>query len=210
MNCAGNSRKGSKTQESPQVTALPRSPERPVPSPDPWTPDCTQSCTPRLSHPLINSTQHHFLHSLTVPNLGGFCWRQRAEVLPWQRASERQQPQQRRRRQVKAAALWSLQPASLCSPVKAVFGPGGARVVVFVWTWAIQPQGSAGMKTVMKALTFLENHWVCDWIPSTCMVILGGGGAVAQGVNSECGRRQQTCWSHSGLRLLAGYYCLNV
>lgn len=31
-------------------------------------PDCARPQPPRRSHPLINSTQHHFLHSLTVPS----------------------------------------------------------------------------------------------------------------------------------------------
>lgn len=48
--------------------------------------------------------------------------------------------------------------SSSLPPCEGSVWPQGGRVVVFVWTWGFQPQGCGGMKTAMKALTFLENH----------------------------------------------------
>lgn len=58
-----------KSPQTPWVALCPASPQRPVFAFKwHWAPNCTRSQLPRLSHPLINSTQHHFLHSLTVPS----------------------------------------------------------------------------------------------------------------------------------------------
>lgn len=92
------------------------------------------STTPAFSHPLINSTQHHFLHSLTVPSLC-VCvcvLASEARIPPMPvmaEVGEREVAEEHIREQTaagpKAAALWSppgglRQPqplfAPLCSP----------------------------------------------------------------------------------------------
>lgn len=96
-------------------------------------PDHTGSQPRRLSHPLINSTQRHFLHSLTVPRLC-VCvcvsCRHRAEPLPCQRwkrwEKERWQIDERHREQtaagLKAAALLIHFPLTLFSPLSPLGG----------------------------------------------------------------------------------------
>jgi len=69
----------------------PSSPPRPV-SALQWhrAADFAQAQPPRLSHPLINSTQRHIRHSLTV-SAWVWCWRHKPEPLPcrrWQRWGE--------------------------------------------------------------------------------------------------------------------------
>lgn len=98
-----------------------------------WAPDCTRSHPARLSHPLINSTQHHFLHSLTVPSLCA-CWRQRPEPLPWRRLQrwedERWQRTALESKQQQVERLQHFDPprwplpiaASLCPPVQVLIG----------------------------------------------------------------------------------------
>lgn len=153
--------------ECTEVPLRPSGPGRPALE---WhrAPDCTRSRPPRLSHPLINSTQHHFLHSLTVPSLC-VCVCEPASKgqahppMPEMAEVGEEHIREHTAAGLKAAALWSPpggshqpQPlffALLCGPWLA-WGRLRSGGVGEDWCWVIQPQGSDRMKMLWKLWPF--------------------------------------------------------
>lgn len=152
-------------------------------SPNPGTADCSQRCTPRPPQPLINSTQQPFLPA-----------------------------------QLDSSTLASTSPASAPGFGEPAAGKGRSPLIpsssssLFSCEGPVWPQGgrvaaffnlksSAGMKTAMKALTFLENHWVSDLIP-LCLRDDTRGGRACSRAGSMRRSVEEDVTLHSGYELV--------